>query len=80
MSKCRQAGNTLAGLKANGGIDCWSYYAIWDADDTDSILYPPSGEFVSIDIRNSGCGVKKDKSIACWGYAEEPPNNFKVSF
>ena len=63
-------------LRADSTVSCWggriAYRAPPEDDDRWPGFYPgiPTGQFLSISAYNGGehaCGVRLDKSIACWG-------------
>jgi len=55
------------GVHTDGHVECWSY-ADPCCNNSSGQLNPPEGAFTQVDVGSShACGIKEDKTVACWG-------------
>jgi len=55
------------GVHTDGSVECWSY-ADPCCNNTYGQLTPPKGAFTQVDVgTHHACGIKEDKTVACWG-------------
>jgi hypothetical protein len=56
----------FCGVRTNGELACWNHY--WSSGATDgTFIDVDPGDFGGNGERGSGCGVRTDLSVTCWG-------------
>ena len=59
--------NTACAIQSDGRVDCWGA-------DYAGMATPPNGEFIAIAAGEASvCGIRANKTIACWGLPEGVP-------